>query len=62
MLAMIADHFEGAIISAPTNKACDVLRQKGFASVTTDDRVVNQTIAHVTHHSMTASEIARYNS
>jgi exodeoxyribonuclease V len=59
MLEMIRDHFKGAIIAAPTNKACDVLRKKGFEP-TTLDRVINETVRHTTNRPMTDAEIKLY--
>lgn len=59
MLDMAREAFPGAIIGAPTNKACDVLRKKGFQP-TTLDRIINHTKAHTSYREMTTQEVELY--
>ena len=60
LLAMIRDKFRNAIIAAPTNKAVNVLRQKGFAKATTIDRVINHSVYQEKRRPPSDAEIAYF--
>jgi len=57
LLSLIGNEFENAIICAPTNKAVDVLRNKGFKKATTLDKVLNKTIVESFMREPTLAEI-----
>jgi hypothetical protein len=58
MLQFLSDLGREAMICAPTNKATNVLRSKGFKKATTLDRVLNKSVYVPVERDPTAEEIS----